>query len=213
MVGWCWLVCFSLGWFNHRLQSCYRLINWQVDTQLDEVISRNQPTTCGDSSNVSPIEMGNHGFWGMPPINQPGVYWSGLALRNTNRIATTSDHRCAWVILSWWWISWCWLSGQCWDYHSERPPDIPLSGKLKEVSGSYIWSFYVFIVVAFLACCHYAALELGKRRTLQAGRALVGRGVKEVDLPTQEATCNKNWCVTVHMWGVQVRLSWRKDLS
>lgn len=43
-----------------------------------------------------------------------------------------------------------------------------VTGKLRELSGSYTWSFYVFIVMAFLASCHYAALELGKKKTLQA---------------------------------------------
>ena len=42
------------------------------------------------------------------------------------------------------------------------------AGKLRVLTGSYTWSFYVFILMAFLACCHYAALELGKKKTLQA---------------------------------------------
>ncbi|CAK9051121.1 Monocarboxylate transporter 13 (MCT 13) (Solute carrier family 16 member 13) [Durusdinium trenchii] len=43
-----------------------------------------------------------------------------------------------------------------------------VTGKLRDLSGSYTWSFYVFIIMAFLACCHYAALEAGSRSTLQA---------------------------------------------
>jgi len=43
-----------------------------------------------------------------------------------------------------------------------------ITGKLRVLTGSYTWSFYVFILMAFLACCHYAALELGKNKTLQA---------------------------------------------
>ena len=46
-------------------------------------------------------------------------------------------------------------------------------GKLRELSGSYTWSFYVFIVMAFLASCHYAALELGKKKTLQATKSMM----------------------------------------
>lgn len=43
-----------------------------------------------------------------------------------------------------------------------------VTGKLRELTGSYTCSFYVFAAMAFLAMGHYVALEAGSKRTQQA---------------------------------------------